>query len=113
MLRALPSAFAVNGLRAGDDNFSNRQIFFANNFEHLRGAERIDMHVFGDLGHVAPVSSLMKDNVDLVERSRNRVAIAQIGINKFRLFVYPRRSSAAMRLRLKIIESAHLPALAR
>jgi len=112
MLRAFPGAFAVNGLRASGDNFSNRQIFLANNFEHLRGAERIDMHVFGDLGHVAAVGSLMKDDVDLVERSRNHVAIAQIGVNKFRLFVYPRRSSAAMRLRFKIIETAHFPALA-
>ncbi len=66
---------------------------------------------FSDLRHVPAVSRLVKDDVDLVERRCDCVAIAQVALEEFCLFVNPRRFTAAMRLRLKIIESAHPPAL--
>ena len=47
------------------------------------------MHVFRDLGHVSTVSSLMKDDVDLVERGTDRFALAQIAFSKFRSIVNP------------------------
>ena len=39
MFRAIAGAFAVNGLRARNDNLLDRQILFPNQFEHLRGGE--------------------------------------------------------------------------
>ena len=108
----MPGAFAVNRLRTRDDDFLDRQILFANDFEHLRGAERIDVHVFRDLGHVTAVSRLVKDDVDLVERRRDRLAIAHVAFDKLRGGIDPRRFAAAMRVRLEIIQDANFPAFA-
>jgi hypothetical protein len=47
------------------------------------------MHVFRDLGHVTAVGSLVKNDVDLVKRSADRFAVAQIALNKFRSIVNP------------------------
>src|SRR5262249_20943737 len=110
--RTLARAFAVDGLRAGNDDLFNWQIPFANDFEHLCGAQRIHMHKFRDLGHVTAVRGLVKNDVDPVERSRNRVAIPHVALDEFRLGIYPRRLSTAVRLRLEIIKRAHLPTLA-
>src|SRR5438552_19120739 len=70
------------------------------------------MVVFRDLGHKSAVSSLVKDDVDVVERGADCFAIAQVAFNEFHLIRYPRRFSAAMRLRLKIIQDAYLPSFA-
>src|SRR6266513_1083368 len=69
------------------------------------------MDVFRDLGHESAVSSLVKDDVNVVERGANRFAVAQVAFNEFHLIRYPHRFSAAMRLWLKIIQHAHFPAL--
>ena len=67
---------------------------------------------FDDLRHVSAVSCLVKDDVDLVERGRDGVAIAHVALDEFCLFIDPRRFTATMRVRLKIIERANLPAFA-
>ncbi len=90
----------------------NRQVLFADHLEHLRGAERIDVNVFRDLGHVATVSRLVKYHVNLVERGGDGVAIAHIAFDKFDVLVDPGRFAAPMRLRLEIVEHAHRPAFA-
>ena len=89
MFRTNPGAFTVNSLRRGNDYFSDWQVFLANNFQHLRGPKRIDVHVLRDVGHVAAVSGLMKDHVDFVECGANRFGVAQIAFNKFRSIVNP------------------------
>jgi hypothetical protein len=68
------------------------------------------MHKFCDLWHVAAVGSLVKNDLYLVERGGNGVAVAQIALNEFRVLVDPSRLSAAMSLRLQIIERPNLPA---
>ena len=112
MGRAIAGAFTVNSLRARDDYLLNRQLLLAYNFKHLRRAERIDVNKFRDLGHVTAVSGLMKYEINLVERGGDRVAIAQIALDEFRIFVNPRWLAATVRLRLQIVESAHLPPFA-
>ena len=76
MLRAFAGAFAINSLRARSHDFFDRQLFLPDYFEHLCGAERVHVHKFCHLGHVTAVRSLVKDDVDLIQRSRNRIAIA-------------------------------------
>ena len=112
MLGAFARALAVNGLRACDDNFFYRQILLADNLEHLRCSERINLNKFGDLRHVTAIRSLMKDNIDLVQGSSDGIAISQIAFDELRARVDPRRLAALVRVRLKIIEHAHFPALA-
>jgi hypothetical protein len=70
------------------------------------------VHIFGNLRHVTAVRGLMENNVDSLERSSNRIAIPHVALDEFRFGIYPRRFSAAVRLRLEIIQSAHLPAFA-
>src|SRR4029077_520880 len=70
------------------------------------------MHVFRDLRHITAVRGLVKNNVDLIERGSNRIAIPHVAQDEFRLGIYPCRLSAAVRLRLEIIQRAHLPAFA-
>src|ERR1700736_4265535 len=53
----------------------------------------------------------MKNDVDLVERSGNGCAVAQIALDEFGSFVDPRRLAAAMRLRFEIIQDANFPTL--
>src|SRR4029077_20210045 len=81
MFRTVAGAFAVDSLRAGDDDFLNRQVFLAADFEHLGSAERIYMHKFRNLWHITAVGSLVKNDVYLVERGDDRVAITQITVN--------------------------------
>ena len=69
------------------------------------------MHKFDDLWHVTAIGSLVKDDVDLVQCSRNGFAIAQIAFDESRVRVNPRWLAAFVRIRLKIIEHAHFPAL--
>src|SRR6266513_6317680 len=70
------------------------------------------MDVFRDLGHKSAVSSLVKDDVDVIQRGADCFAIAQVAFNEFHLIRYPRGFSAALRLRLKIIQDAYIPAFA-
>src|SRR4051812_7393986 len=70
------------------------------------------MHVFCNLRHVAAIRRLMKYDVDSGERGGDRIAIAQISLNKFRSGVDPGWFAAAMRLRLEIVENTHAPAFA-
>src|SRR5581483_2354148 len=102
--------FAVNGLRTGSDDFPDRQIVLPDYFEHLRGAERIYVHKFCDLGHVTAVRRLVKNDVDVFKRGRDDSAIAQIAVDEFGTLVDPGRLAAAMRLRLQIIQNARPPA---
>src|SRR4029453_13709611 len=108
MFRTIAGAFAVNSLRAGNNNFLNRQGFLADYFKHLGSAERIHMHKFCDLGHVTPVGCLVKNHVDLVERGGNRIAITQITLNEFRFLVDPGRLSPPVSLWFQIIERPNL-----
>ena len=110
MFRAIAGALAVHSLRARDNDFFNRQVFFADDFENLRSAERINMHKFRNLWHVTAVGGLVKNGVYFVESGNNRVAIAQIALYEFRFLVDPSRLSAAMRLWFQIIERPNLPA---
>ena len=43
------------------------------------------MDVFRDLGHKSAVSSLVEDDVDVVERGADCFAIAQVAFNEFHL----------------------------
>ena len=70
------------------------------------------MHKFRDLRHVPAVRGLVKNNLDPIERGSNRIAIPHVALDEFRLGIYPCRPSAAVRLRLEIIQSAHLPTFA-
>ena len=49
---------------------------------------------------------------EAVERGSNRIAIAHVALDEFRPGIYPRWLSAAVRLRLEIIQPAHLPPFA-
>src|SRR5262245_25005480 len=104
-------AFAVNGLRAGNDDLFDREIVLPNDFKHLCCAERIHMHILRNLRHVTAVRGLVKNNVDSIERSSNRIAIPYVALNEFRLGIYPCRLSATVRLRFEIIQGPHLPTL--
>ena len=110
MFRAIAGTLAVDSLRARDNDFFNRQISFADDFENLRSAEGINMHKFRNLWHVTAVGGLVKNGVYLVESSDNRVAIAQIALYEFRFLVDPIRLSATMGLWFQIIERSNLPA---
>ena len=68
------------------------------------------MHKFRNLGHVTAVRGLVKNDVDLVECSSDRIPIPHVALDKFRLPIDPRWPSAAMRLRFKIIKRAYSPA---
>src|SRR5262245_28681700 len=70
------------------------------------------MHIFCDLRHVPAVSGLVKNNVDPVERSSNRIAVSHVAVYEFRLRIYPYWLSATVGLRLEIIQRAHLPTFA-
>jgi hypothetical protein len=52
----------------------------------------------------------VKNDVYLVERGDDRVAITQITVNEFRLFVDPSWLSATVGLRFQVIERPNLPA---
>ena len=112
MLQAFARAFAVNSLRARNDDLFDREIFLANDFNHLCRAQRIHVHIFRDLRHVTAVGGLVKNNVDVVERSGNRIAVPHVALDEFGLGIYPCRLSAAVGLRLEIIQRANLPTLA-
>ena len=111
MFRTLAGPLAVNSLGARNNDLPNRQGFLADHFKHLRSTKRIHMHKFCDLRHVTPVGSLVKNDIDLVERGGDRVAITQIAVNEFRLLVDPRWYSAAMSLWFQIVERPNLPAI--
>src|SRR5204863_8916424 len=112
VLRTFARAFAVNGLRAGNDDLFDREIFLSNHFKHLCRAQRIHVHKFRDLRHVPAVRGLVKNNLDPIERGSNRIAVSHVALDQFGLGVYPCRLSAAVRLRLEIIQRAHLPTFA-
>ena len=55
----------------------------------------------------------MKDDVDLVERGRHRLAIAHVAFDKLRGGIDPCRFAAPMRVRLEVIQHADFPAFAQ
>jgi len=82
VLRAGCRAFAVDGLRRCDDDLLDRQFFVADDFEHLDGAEAVDVNVLCDFGHVTTVRGLMKDNVDVLQRGCYARAVLDISLNE-------------------------------
>jgi hypothetical protein len=52
------------------------------------------------------------ENVDPIERGSNGIAIPHVTLDEFRVEIYPCRLSAAVRLRLEIIQRANLPTFA-
>src|SRR4029077_7733971 len=108
---AIAGTFAVDSLRARNHDFFYRQAFFADNFEHLRRAEGIHVDEFCKLRHVTAIRSLMEDDIDVVYRGSDRIAIAQIRFDEFRLFVNPRWLPPPVGLGLEIIQPTHVPAL--
>src|SRR5262249_56895160 len=103
VLRTLASALAINGLRTCNDDLFDREIFLANDFEHLCGAQRIHVHIFRDLRHVTAIRGLVKNAVDPVKRGSNRLSLPHVALDEFGLGIYPIRLSAALLLRLEII----------
>ena len=69
------------------------------------------MDEFRDLRHVSAIGGLVKDDVNVIERGRYCAAIAQVTFNEFHLLINPRRPSATVGLRFKVVEAAHLPTL--
>jgi hypothetical protein len=70
------------------------------------------MHIFRNLGHVTAVCGLVKNNVNPIERSGNCIAVPHVALDKFRPGIYPCRLATSVRLRLEIIQGAHLPTFA-
>ena len=105
-------ALAVDGLRAGDDDLLDGQVVLADDLQHLRGAEAVDLHVLGDLGHVAAVRALVKDHVDAFHGGAHRRAVSQIALDKFRLLVDPGGFAEAVGLGFEVVEDANGPAFA-
>jgi hypothetical protein len=70
------------------------------------------MHIFHNFRHVTAIRGLVKNNVYPIERGSNRIAIPHVTLDEFRVGIYPGRLSAAVRLRLEIIQRAHLPTFA-
>src|SRR5436190_21729893 len=70
------------------------------------------MHIFRDLWHVTAVRGLVKNDVNPVQRSGNRITIPDVALDEFGVGIYPCRLSAAVCLRLEIIQRAHLPTFA-
>src|ERR1700694_4581913 len=112
MFETFACSFAVNSLRTRYHDFLDRQIFFSNDFQHLRGAERVDVYVFRDLGHVTAVSSLMKDDVDLIECGCNCVTITNVSLDEICVLLDPSRLAALVRVRLKVVQHANFPTFA-
>ena len=54
----------------------------------------------------------MEDDVDIAQRPRDDGAFAQIALHKLRFRIHPGRLAKLVRVRLEVIEDAHLPALA-
>jgi hypothetical protein len=88
----------------------NRQVLLANDFQHLRGAEAVNAHVFRNLRHVTAVGRLVKDNVDAPQRGTHRLAIGYVAFDEFGVVSDPGRLSVAMRLRLEVVQDADAPA---
>jgi hypothetical protein len=70
------------------------------------------MHEFHNFRHVTAKRGLVENNLDPIERGSNLIAIPHVALDEFRRGIYPRRLSAAVRLRLDIIQRAHLPTFA-
>jgi hypothetical protein len=100
-------------LRARDDDFFDGKFFLANHLEHLCSPKRVDVDVFCDFRHVAAVCSLVKNDVDLVERARHRVEVTQVAYDELGFLIDPRRFAAPMGVRLQIVEHANFPAFAQ
>ena len=70
------------------------------------------MHIFRDLWHVTAVRGLVKNDVNPVQRGGNRIPIPDVALDEFGVGIYPCRLSAAVCLRLEIIQRTHLPTFA-
>src|SRR2546423_1018222 len=75
MFRKLPRLCVVDAGRAGHHVFFNRRFFLADALEFWGGAEGFYLQIFIIFGHLTAVGSLVKNDVCLVERGDNRVAI--------------------------------------
>ena len=105
-------AFAVDGLRAGDEDLADGQLLVADDLEHLRGAEAVDEDVLGHLGHVAAVGRLVEDDVDVFERGVHGVVVLHVALAELGCRIDPCGFAMFVGLGLEIIEDAHRPAFA-
>ena len=67
------------------------------------------MNKLHDLGHVSAIGSLVKDDVDVIERGDYCFSITQVALDELRVFVYPCGFAAPVRILLKIVEHTHFP----
>ncbi len=113
VLGAVGGALAVHGLGAGDDDLLDGQLVVADDLEHLRGAEAVDEDVLGHLGHVAAVSRLVEDDVDVLERGVHGVVILDEALAELGWRVDPLGLAVLVGLGLEVVEDADGPAFAR
>src|SRR5205085_8655748 len=89
-----PRTFAVHRLRTRHYDLADGQVFLTDHLEHERSAERIYLHILGDLRHVTAVSRLMENNIDIFNCSGNRLSIPNIALEKFGFGVNPVRPAS-------------------
>ena len=105
-------AFAVDGLRAGDENFFDRQVVVADELEHLRGAEAVDEDVLRHLRHIAAVGRLVEDDVDVLECGEHRCRVLHIALHEFGGGINPAWAAELVGIGLEVVEDADTPAFA-
>ncbi len=110
VLGAVSGAFAVDGLRACDDYLFDGQVVVANDFQQLRGAEAVDEHVLGHLGHVAAVGGLVEDDVDVLEGGEHGVVVLDFALAELGGGIDPGGLAELVGVGLEIVEDADGPA---
>jgi hypothetical protein len=101
------SAFAVDGLRGGDDDFSEGHSLVADDLEHLGCAEAVDLDILSHLRHVAAVGSLVEDDVYTFECRSHGLPVTDVGVQELGLGWYPGRLAVAVGLGFEVVEDAH------
>src|SRR3954453_4552029 len=73
-------SLAVDGLRGGDYDLTNRQVLIADDLEHLGGAEAVDVYVLAHLRHVAAVCRLVENYVNVLQRRAYSSSVTDVGV---------------------------------
>ncbi len=111
VFRAQSSAFAVDGLGAGDHYFADGEVVVTDDLKKLGGAEGVDEDVLRHLGHVAAVGRLVEDDVDILKGGVHRGVVLNLTLPEVSGGIDPGGLAELVGLWLKIVEDADRPTL--
>lgn len=110
-MRTAELTFAIHRLRRRHDDLFHWEPVLDDELEQQRSSHGVDVKESGEIQHVILIGSLMRDDVNALERREQSDAVGHISMDELHVRGQPRRTASGMDSWLQTIQNADLKTL--